>query len=213
MKKTAKISLIVAIFVAILISVLLVNIVYAKPNNPNKGHKECNDGIDNDGDGLIDLSDPGCSSRGDKSELGTNQCDDGIDNDGDGLIDLNDPGCTSVTDNDETDPIIPQCNDGIDNDGDGHIDVDDSECISLLDNDESPRDFCNDSDGFNLFRIGLVSGEDDSVSFNNTDFCLNNFTIREYVCGSKSSDYDLRSIDVNCLETGNATACNLGACI
>jgi len=57
----------------------------------------CDDGIDNDGDGLTDLSggDPGCDAAGDAGERGPAlPCDDGIDNDGDGLIDHPaDPGC------------------------------------------------------------------------------------------------------------------------
>ena len=50
----------------------------------------CNDGIDNDGDGLTDCedtqdcsSDPGCSAPPPEPEI----CNDGIDNDGDGLVD------------------------------------------------------------------------------------------------------------------------------
>ncbi|MEK6854649.1 MAG: hypothetical protein AABX73_00315 [Nanoarchaeota archaeon] len=51
---------------------------------------QCEDGADNDGDGMIDYpNDPGCSSRNDNSESPFNkpQCDDGIDNDGDKKID------------------------------------------------------------------------------------------------------------------------------
>lgn len=61
---------------------------------------QCSDGIDNDGNGLIDYpADPGCSGLTDDSESGyfppvnKPQCSDGIDNDGDGLIDLADPAC------------------------------------------------------------------------------------------------------------------------
>lgn len=82
---------------------------------------ECADGIDNDGDGLIDYGeDPDCSSPFDDTESGSigggttstggggaitrDACADGVDNDGDGLIDFGrDPGCSSWTDNDETD--------------------------------------------------------------------------------------------------------------
>lgn len=66
---------------------------------------ECNDGIDNDGDGLIDLLDPDCSSKADTTESGsgsTPQCSDGVDNDADGRIDLLDPGCADGNDNDES---------------------------------------------------------------------------------------------------------------
>jgi uncharacterized protein YkwD len=46
----------------------------------------CDDGIDNDGDGWIDvLTDPGCYNEA--GVLEDPQCDDGIDNDDDGLID------------------------------------------------------------------------------------------------------------------------------
>ncbi|MBI2888929.1 MAG: hypothetical protein HYY60_01325 [Parcubacteria group bacterium] len=72
---------------------------------------QCNDGLDNDGDGLKDYKapealgspgDPGCSSASDTSERGTNQCDNGIDDDGDGRIDYpNDPTCTDVNGTDE----------------------------------------------------------------------------------------------------------------
>ena len=64
----------------------------------------CADGIDNDGDGLVDLADPGCESAIDDSEVDAPPaaaCADGIDNDSDGLIDLNDPGCTDASDDSE----------------------------------------------------------------------------------------------------------------
>ncbi|MFO8015577.1 MAG: hypothetical protein R6U32_00585, partial [Candidatus Woesearchaeota archaeon] len=63
---------------------------------------ECSDGIDNDGDGLTDMEDPGCSSPQDDDESdGTSECQDGVDNDGDGLIDMEDPGCSSPQDDSE----------------------------------------------------------------------------------------------------------------
>ena len=55
---------------------------------------DCNDGIDNDGDGVVDLVDPGCTLNGTSEEPDPVACNDGIDNDGDGLIDFGeDPGC------------------------------------------------------------------------------------------------------------------------
>jgi hypothetical protein len=51
----------------------------------------CEDGVDNDGDGDIDLADAGCKHAGWHTE--DPQCNDGVDNDGDGLIDLADGGC------------------------------------------------------------------------------------------------------------------------
>ena len=72
---------------------------------------QCADGVDNDGDGKVDLADPGCASETDDDETDPPpppaQCADGVDNDGDGKVDLADPGCANETDNDETDSPSP----------------------------------------------------------------------------------------------------------
>lgn len=70
---------------------------------------QCSDGIDNDGDGLIDAADYGCSASGgggnianDPTESPNPQCSDGIDNNGNGLIDTADvSACTGPTDSNE----------------------------------------------------------------------------------------------------------------
>ncbi len=52
--------------------------------------RACNDGLDNDEDGLVDVSDPGCASDGDDDEGDPEvvpECADGLDNDGDGATD------------------------------------------------------------------------------------------------------------------------------
>ncbi len=65
---------------------------------------KCQDGVDNDGDGLIDFAnDPGC--LGPKWPLENPQCDDGFDNDGDGLTDFPaDSECTAASQFSEIDP-------------------------------------------------------------------------------------------------------------
>jgi hypothetical protein len=86
---------------------------------------DCSDGVDNDGDGGLDLADPGCASALDLSELDPLvACDDGADNDGDGRTDFDpatyanpsagsgDLGCASPLARNEK----RQCQDGIDND-------------------------------------------------------------------------------------------------
>jgi uncharacterized repeat protein (TIGR03806 family) len=80
----------------------------------------CNDGLDNDGDGLRDYpADPGCASRASATERPT--CDDGVDNDADGRIDSpHDLGCIAPSDHTEG----ASCSDGLDNDGDGRLDFD-----------------------------------------------------------------------------------------
>lgn len=53
----------------------------------------CNNGIDDDGDGLVDCADGDCQFLA-SEEFGCN-CDDGIDNDGDGDIDIDDGNCAN----------------------------------------------------------------------------------------------------------------------
>jgi hypothetical protein len=68
---------------------------------------QCQDGVDNDGDGSTDYpNDPGCTSNTDNDEsnpVTSSQCSDSLDNDGDGHVDFPaDTGCGSASDNDET---------------------------------------------------------------------------------------------------------------
>lgn len=59
-------------------------------SNPPVFPEICNNGIDDDGDGLVDCDDPDCTLNEDCGEI----CDNGIDDDGDGLIDGDDPQCS-----------------------------------------------------------------------------------------------------------------------
>jgi hypothetical protein len=83
---------------------------------------DCDDGLDNDGDGLVDDADPGCDDVEDDSERGSGVCDNGLnDDDDDLLIDYpDDPGCRNAYWQFED----PKCQDGEDNDGDGGFDFD-----------------------------------------------------------------------------------------
>ncbi len=106
---------------------------------------DCGDGIDNDGDMLIDGADPGCIFlNGEAQDPGLPACSDLLDNDGDGAIDFpDDPGCDTEADDDEYNELIAQCRDGIDNDGDGLIDFpNDPGCKLSLENSE--EDDCPD---------------------------------------------------------------------
>jgi formylglycine-generating enzyme required for sulfatase activity len=109
---------------------------------------ECEDDLDNDGDGLTDFvgGDPGCADFDDLSENDpTLPCDDGADNDSDGALDYPaDIGCKNPTWSTES----PQCSDGIDNadnddppladwDGAGLGDPD-PQCSAPWDNSEAP---------------------------------------------------------------------------
>lgn len=115
---------------------------------------QCSDGGDNDGDGKIDATDPGCHSGpgntynpNDDSEDSDGpapkpQCSDGADNDADGRIDIADPAChtdgnpnnpSSYNPADDSEAGDPQCSDGRDNDGDRKVDINDPACHSDFD--------------------------------------------------------------------------------
>jgi len=65
------------------------------PANPGSVIGACSDGIDDDGDGTIDLADTGCPSASGRIE--NPECSDGFDNDGDGTADfVGDPDCTAA---------------------------------------------------------------------------------------------------------------------
>ena len=103
---------------------------------------DCNDGLDDDRDGLADFpSDPGCASATDTSERGaTLVCDNGVDDDGDGLIDFpGDPGCASGLDVWERGASY-QCDNGVDDDLDLAVDFpNDSGCLHPSNPVEAPE--------------------------------------------------------------------------
>lgn len=68
------------------------------------GPEICNNGLDDDGDGLTDGADPDCPA-------GLKQCQDTIDNDGDALIDTADPGCHSDSNASNGASYVPTDND------------------------------------------------------------------------------------------------------
>lgn len=100
---------------------------------------QCQDNIDNDGDGLKDCADPNCSGNpfvticpqpatatAMVAESTPEACSDGIDNDGDSYVDCNDFQCKSHGFCGNTVENTAQaCADGIDNDGDGLVDCQD----------------------------------------------------------------------------------------
>jgi hypothetical protein len=120
---------------------------------PYEAARACNDGLDNDGNGLADYpEDPGCLSELDPQEARLKQppaCANGLDDDGDGRTDFDvdgdgvtgaaeDPGCQSAADDDEFNVLLPACADGIDNDQDGLTDFpSDPQCTGRNDDDET----------------------------------------------------------------------------
>jgi len=82
---------------------------------------DCDDEIDDDGDGLVDAADPGCVDPSDPSEQSDALvCDNGLDDDFDGAIDTADLGCRDPGWMTES----PACQNGLDDDKDGFVDWD-----------------------------------------------------------------------------------------
>jgi len=99
----------------------------------------CNDGIDDDCNGLIDCADPVCSGRPGCSCVPSapfeRLCGDGIDNDCNGLTDCGDPFCgmdPACRMCIPTEPFERSCRDGVDNDCNGRIDCFDPNCIGTF---------------------------------------------------------------------------------
>lgn len=127
---------------------------------------DCRDGLDNDGDGLVDFEDPQCfDPEGSESVDESSVCSDGLDNDGDGSVDADDPDCiTPQFASEEGLAALPPCENGFDDDLDGLTDDEDPGCtesggasefergVAVEANDEGPMADCrdgidNDGDG------------------------------------------------------------------
>ncbi len=144
---------------------LAASVVLAACAGGNLEHPECEDGIDNDGDTLIDGEDPSCQ-RGSavESDDPLTDCNNGDDDDGDGLIDLDDPGCDNIGDRSELDNPTPRCDDGIDNDGDGLIDYPaDPGCFNPLQ--DSEDDDCPDGPNCPACGNGIDDDGDTKVDY------------------------------------------------
>jgi hypothetical protein len=114
------------------------------------GDPTCNDGIDNDGDGLIDAADPGCAPIH-EGPPGDPTCSDGIDNDGNGFVDGADRGCQ---------PNPPEVCNGFDDNGNGQVDE------GFPDSDGDGIADCVDQDQDN---DGIRDGTDNCPSVANPD--------------------------------------------
>jgi glutamine amidotransferase-like uncharacterized protein len=175
---------------------------------PGVTPKQCNDGLDNDGDGFVDMADIGCDSPSDDDETDPlpPQCSDGIDNDFDNFTDFPaDIGCTDANDNDETDVPITQCNDGIDNDLDGFVDLEDVGCVNELDDDETnptgPQEvffdgFENGMVEWSLYGVGIQWGANSESVFEG------NLAARAKQTGAGKDSFMEHAIDLSGYSSG-----------
>ena len=187
----------------------------------------CDDGYDNDGDGLVDWK----AVVGDEPAILT-----GAERSGKAAGDIlsfqvvgGDPGCSSSNDLSELNPDV-QCDDGVDNDGDGRIDYNadgsgDIGCTWPTDKDErncgdgicqvgetcascapdcGSCDSCTDTDGgFAQFVKGNTYGLQNFTFINSTDSCVTGSILREYYCSGTTianSNYDCAVDFSNCVD-------------
>ncbi len=116
----------------------------------------CDDGLDNDGDGLTDCVDPACAQAAICQAIAVEVCGDGLDNDGNGLTDCGDAVCAATVAC--SPPVAENCSDGFDNDGDGHIDCADRACATTSDCLPPPVEICDD--GLDNDANGRIDCED-----------------------------------------------------
>ncbi len=94
----------------------------------------CSDGLDNDGNGLVDCQELPCAEFSFCQERSEVTCADGLDNDLDGAIDCQDPGCCVTAQCQATKACGEQaaaaCADGLDNNDNGRVDCNDFSCAA-----------------------------------------------------------------------------------
>ena len=112
--------------------------------------EQCENGVDDDGDGLIDCNDPDCFTHPACKSTKPENCTNGIDDDGDGFIDCQDPDCKTHPSCKSKPP--ENCTNRKDDDGDGLIDCNDPDCFTHPGCTSNPENCTNgiDDDGDGL---------------------------------------------------------------
>ncbi len=141
--------------------------------SPENSEALCNDDIDNDQDGYIDMDDQDCNPYNPslKYENTMILCTDGEDNDSDGRADCGDLDCDNwcnyssfheempeQTSSNDTEQSIYECDDTIDNDFDNKVDCNDPDCSYFCKRIENGPSLCND--GYDNDEDGYTDSED-----------------------------------------------------
>jgi hypothetical protein len=155
----------------------------AKPGDVPGNGGNCGDGIDNDGDELIDAADPGCDQPGcepsgiqpkkcqeDTDSVPVDDCEDGLDNEPDGFTDAEDPDCQEGGSGDETndDSPLDDCEDGLDNEPDGFTDAEDPDCQEGGSGDETNDDSPGVPTCTTRGLLGIIDNPGDGVDDDDT---------------------------------------------
>ncbi len=153
----------------------------------------CDNGQDDDGDGLIDCADTDeCDDLFFQQPCHETECSDGLNNDYDGRTDCDDtdcygrPGCTTET----------NCRDGADNDGDGLVDCRDPNCFGQAGC--TVETACNDNQDNDL--DGLIDCADPDDCYGRTGCTVEGV-------GNNNTCADGRDNDFDCMVDGSDTDC------
>ncbi|MFA5624632.1 MAG: hypothetical protein WC966_06225 [Bradymonadales bacterium] len=135
----------------------------------------CSDGLDHNGNGLIDCADrelcdatPICKDGQRIAAENTEEmCQDGYDNDLNGKADCADEACASFSycENTEAEDTEEKCKDGIDNDKNGNIDCDDAACARF----EHCREKNKVENTPELCRDGIDNNENGKIDCDDDD--------------------------------------------
>ena len=145
----------------------------------------CDDGEDEDQDGLVDCDDPDCSQRVGCQEQ---ECDDGLDNDGDEKVDCADEGCQDVV------PCIELCQNGEDDNQDGLVDCDDPLCQSK---DACTEKYCDDD----------LDGDDDGLIDCDDPDCAASLHCPETLCDDGEDQNQNAAIDCDDVSCSWSSVC------
>lgn len=108
---------------------------------------DCDDLIDNDGDGDVDCADAECAALPECEPPLQEICDNGVDDDRDEDVDCRDSDCRDAP---ECQPTPEVCDNGVDDDLDGATDCDDADCEAAPECAPPPEEVCDngaDDDG------------------------------------------------------------------
>jgi hypothetical protein len=98
-------------------------------STPGQPQPQCQDGVDNDLNGVDDCSDPACSADPACGEDPNNgSCVDGVDNNNNGVIDCNEVSCSAAANCQENPNNGSSCQDGVDNNLNGTQDCQEVAC-------------------------------------------------------------------------------------
>jgi hypothetical protein len=196
--------------------------------------EDCSNGVDDDGDNLVDCDDPSCG-RAAACRTPDERCDNGVDDDEDGDTDCDDSDCARDEACQGPEEI---CSNGIDDDGDRAADCADTDCSAhpfcqaecgngevergehCEENDEgacNDNQFCNDVCLCEIFQCGndLREGTEacdglDLEECDDNDFCSGACECTEYECGDDRIDGTEECEDSDPDACGDNDFCNAG---